>query len=86
MGILMHEGRVVILSTEGAEMASDDPVEFEDCRAIKATKKALLVEVPGHDEIWFPHSHIHDNSSVYKEKDRGQLVVTEWIAEQKGLL
>lgn len=86
MGMLLHDHKVVILSTEGAAMASDDPVEFEDCRAITDTKKAVLVEVPGEGEIWFPLSHVHDNSSVWKEGDKGQLVVTEWIAEQKGLL
>lgn len=57
---------------------------------VKATTgSALLVDVDGED-IWFPWSQIHENSELYEgaaeRGDEGELVVTEWVAKQKGLL
>lgn len=60
-------------------------VRIEDVVCKHATQKALLVEVDG-DEVWVPQSQITDDSEVWKEGDTGTLVVTEWIAEQKGWL
>jgi hypothetical protein len=28
---------------------------------------------------------VHDDSEVWRERDHGELVVSRWIAEQKGL-
>lgn len=50
----------------------------------KETEKALLVDIDG-EEHWLPKSQIHDDSEVYAEGGEGVLVITEWIAEQKGL-
>lgn len=47
--------------------------------------KALLVAVPDHGEVWFPQSQIDDRSDVYREGDEGDLWISQWIAEQKGL-
>jgi hypothetical protein len=33
---------------------------------------------------WFPKSQIHDDSEVWREGQEGELVVTEWFAEQRG--
>jgi len=54
---------------------------------IKEGDQALLVEIDG-EEYWIPKSQIHDDSEVFDDKknDRGTLVITEWIAEKKGLL
>jgi hypothetical protein len=60
-------------------------VEFEDVEALKETKDALLCTIDG-DEVWIPKSQIDDDSEVYAEGHSGQLVVTEWIAKQKGLV
>lgn len=60
---------------------------FPDCRAIKESKsgEALLVAVDG-KEVWIPQSQIDDDSEVFEVGNRGELVVSQWIAEQKGLV
>jgi len=61
-------------------------VEFEGCYAEAATDKALLVHIPEVDTEpqWIPQKHITEDSEVYRKGDEGKLVVTDWIAEQKG--
>lgn len=55
--------------------------------ALRETTDALLIELDDHDQrIWFPKSQIHDDSEVYAEGHTGEVVVTQWIAEQKGLV
>ena len=51
----------------------------------RATGKALLVETEDGDEHWIPQSQIDDDSDVYADGDVGDLVISEWIAKQKGL-
>jgi len=66
-------------------MSADD-VRFEECSATGSTDKALLVYIPDLGRaIWFPHSHISGDSEVYTRGDTGALVVSRWIAEQKGI-
>jgi hypothetical protein len=60
-------------------------VTFDDVRAINETDAAVLVEVEG-QEVWFPKSHIGKDSEVKELGDTGTIEVTEWIAEQKGLV
>ena len=58
---------------------------IENCKVIKETSKAILVESDEFDEPeWVPQSQIHEDSEIWKEGDEGDLVVTEWFAEQKG--
>ena len=54
-------------------------------KAIKSTDKAVLIETEG-EEFWIPQSQIEDDSEVWEEGDEGTLVITDWIAEKKGLL
>lgn len=67
-------------SDEGSE-----PVRFDNTRAIKATKMALLCSIDG-DDVWIPISQITDDSEVFREGDEGTLVITWWLAYQKGLV
>ncbi len=62
-------------------------VQFHNVVCKKATEKALLCEIEG-EEHWIPVSQIDDDSEVFDDNnnDRGTLVVTEWIAQQKGLV
>lgn len=61
--------------------------DVEDCRALRSTEKALLVECDDWDEaLWIPLSQITEDSEVLEEDDEGTLVVTEWFAEQRGWL
>jgi len=59
----------------------------ENAEALKESDsgKALLVEAPDFDKPeWVPHSQIADDSEVYKVGHQGDLVVSNWLAEQKG--
>ena len=62
-----------------------DAVEFEDVHAKAETDKALLCVIDG-EEHWIPKGQITEDSEVYAKGDDGKLVVTQWIAEQKGLV
>ena len=68
-------------------MADDKTVSIESVVCKKETDKALLCVVDG-DEHWIPKSHVHDDSEVFNdgENAEGTLVITEWIAKQKGLV
>lgn len=62
-----------------------DTVTLHGVTAKKETEKALLCVIDD-EEHWIPKSHIHDDSEVYEEGQEGDLVVSEWIANEKGLL
>lgn len=68
----------------------DTGVAFENVRVVRATARALLVVIDG-EEVWIPSSQIHDDSEVYLDENMaiqgspGRLVITSWIATQKGL-
>ncbi len=66
---------------------TDPTVTFKDVTCRKATEKALLCIIDG-EEHWIPQSHVHPDSEVYDDADNaeGKLVVSEWIARQKGLV
>ena len=61
--------------------------KFEDVQGLRAsdTGKALLCLI-GEEEVWIPQSQIDDESEVYERGGEGMLVVSQWIAEQKGLV
>jgi hypothetical protein len=52
---------------------------------IRQTDAALLVEIDG-KQHWIPQSQIDDDSEVWEEGQDGDLVVSQWIAEQRGLV
>jgi Ser-tRNA(Ala) deacylase AlaX len=60
-------------------------VTFPTARCVRATSKAILVDVDG-EEVWIPQSQVHDDSEVWRAGDEGKLVISEWIAKRKGLL
>lgn len=62
-----------------------------DVRVEKATEKALLVRRTLGNELpdWIPKSQIDKESEIShdaEEGDEGTLIVSEWIADQKGWL
>lgn len=67
-------------------MAKGETATFEGVTVKAATDKALLCVFDDGDEHWIPLSQIDDDSEVYEKGTEGALVVTKWIAEQKGLL
>ena len=50
-----------------------------------ATGAAIRVTIDG-AAYWIPQSQIDDDSEVYHAGHKGKLVVSEWIAVQKGLV
>ena len=74
------------LRTEGGIPTFVDRVEVEGCEAISHTARAILVRVPGlEDPVWFPQSQVDDDSEVYISGTSGTLVISDWIAHEKGL-
>lgn len=62
-----------------------EKVQIQNVTVARETESALLVNIEG-EEIWIPKSQIDDDSEVYKKDTSGTLVITEWIAKQKGLV
>lgn len=58
-------------------------------KCINATEDAILVKIEGyeknHGQVWIPQSQVHDDSEVSKRGDEGDLIISQWIAEQKGI-
>jgi hypothetical protein len=64
---------------------ADETVSFDVDQVEAESDKAILVEIDG-VKHWVPKSQIHDDSEVYSEKSGGgELIVTRWWAEQRGL-
>lgn len=59
-------------------------VTIDDVVCKAETASAILVVVDG-DEIWIPQSQVDDDSEVYSKGDEGALVITDFIADKKGL-
>lgn len=61
-----------------------EKVRIEGVTLGKETDKAILVTLEGGEEHWFPLSQIHE---IHRSSDKGgdAIVVSEWIAKQKGL-
>lgn len=63
-----------------------DTIDFSDVTALFDSGKALKCLIDG-EEYWIPHSQISDDSEVFDAGDNaeGTLVISLWLAEQKGL-
>jgi len=57
---------------------------IENACCIAETGSAIRVTAPEIGTEWIPKSQVDDDSEVYKDGDEGTLIVTQWIAEQKG--
>lgn len=62
-----------------------DKVEFDDVFAVAQTASDLLCEIEG-KRVRIPQSQIDDDSEVWRLEDEGTLIISRWIAEQKGLV
>lgn len=66
-------------------MSRRDDYRLEGATCIKATARALLIESDELDEsTWIPLSQVSDDSEVLDEGDEGVMIITAWLAEQKG--
>lgn len=60
-----------------------DEVQLEDVEVLNESAHALLIKLDG-QTYWVPKNHVSDNSEVYKVGHSGTMIVSAWIAEQKG--
>jgi hypothetical protein len=65
-------------------MIRGETVSIDNVRCIKETHAALLCVIDD-EEVWIPKSQISDDSEVYDEGSSGTLIISEWIANEKGL-
>lgn len=67
-----------------------DRAEFENALCVGESEKALLVKLPELEKpVWIPKSQVDDDSEVYgadPRENKGTLIVSQWIAEQKDLV
>lgn len=72
----------------GVKLAMDnETVEFSNVKVIHETEKAILVKIENVEEnVWIPKTQINEYSEVFEMGTEGKLIVTEWIAKQKGLI
>jgi len=70
----------------------DSPLKTVECVCIHETDKAIRIEPPEYvkpenkaDDIgkWIPKSQIHPTSQVNIRGDVGNLIISEWIFQQK---
>ena len=61
-------------------MGYQNPIGLGKARCIATTSDAIKVETREHGILWIPQKVVHDNSSVWKRGDEGELVVEAWWA------
>lgn len=60
---------------------------FENTSCDRMTQAAILVHFEDlGKEAWIPISQVHEDSEVFEEGTKGDLIVKSWIAEDKGLV
>lgn len=59
-------------------------VYVDDVEVMRDSGKALLVFIDG-KEHWIPNTQIHADSEVYSLSTKGRLIISKWIATQRGL-
>lgn len=62
-----------------------ETVEFFDVEVERESALAIYVHIDG-EYHWIPKSQISDESEVYCKGDEGILVISEFIAKEKGLI
>ena len=60
-------------------------VYIDDVTCKRDTLKAILVDIDGEDH-WIPVSQLDDETQVSAAGDCGLLVISTWIAKQRGLI
>lgn len=59
-------------------------VVISEATCVRESKKAVLVRVEG-KEFWVPQSQVHKDSEVWVANDQGKLIISKWIAIERGL-
>lgn len=66
-------------------MEWDDEIGCDSVFCFRESPLALLVRLDDGREVWIPKSQISDNSEVFCEGQRGELVVSRWFAEKEDI-
>jgi len=74
------------LDEEGSEDPNDEDCSFGNTVALRESDKALQIRFSDGATHWIPKTQIRNTSDVQHDGDRGNLVCSTWIADQKGLL
>lgn len=69
---------------KSGRMNFEDTCTIKDVTVRRETTLALLCVIEG-EEYWIPKSQIDDDSEVYEMGTEGKLVVSQWIADQRGI-
>lgn len=62
-------------------MTDDKFITIDNVRLVRKTEKAGLFALEDGEEMWIPFSQVEGH-----DEETGDLTITRWIAEQKGLL
>ncbi len=54
------------------------------CRFLHETDNAVLIETEDEEEHWIPFSQVE--AMHHTHGDSGEIEMTQWIAQQKGLI
>jgi hypothetical protein len=60
-------------------------IGFTDVVCVRETEKAIHCEI-GDELYWIPKTHVNELSQVQGLGATGTLIVSKWIADQKGLI
>lgn len=63
---------------------NDKTFELACLRKAETYKAVLIVDFASGEEIWIPISQVSEMH--FNSKGEGTIVISEWIARQKGLL
>jgi len=58
---------------------------FPDCKVVDSSDLAIKVDIDG-TLYWIPQSQVDDDSELWENGQEGTLVLSEWIAKEKGLV
>lgn len=64
-------------------MGASQWVHLDDCKVIRTTEKALLVEYED-EQYWLPLSQVSEGDT-YEEGDECTISITAYIAREKGI-
>jgi len=63
---------------------SRDTVVLDDVEIVRETDAAILINTrDGTDEVWLPMSQVEE---IHRNGGRARLVVTAWVARERGLV
>lgn len=67
-------------------MRNSEPVKQVeiDCKIIRSTEKAYLVDFGAKEHVWVPRSQITDESE--DEDGISSIFIPEWLAIEKGMV